>query len=69
VTTLAAAVPLFGDLEAEPTLDAVVVRAWEGMAQHRVVECPVCRGEMAPHYGAQARPVEGRCASCGATVK
>jgi hypothetical protein len=52
----------------EPTLDDLVVGAWEGLAAHHVVECPVCRGEMDPVYGAHARPIGGRCTGCGATL-
>jgi hypothetical protein len=53
----------------EPTLDDLLVRAWEGLAAHRAVECPVCRGEMDPQYSAQTRPVGGRCTSCAATLR
>ena len=34
-----------------PTLEGVIVRAWEGLAAHRGVGCPVCGGRMAPRYG------------------
>jgi hypothetical protein len=61
--------PLFGELDAEPTLDDVLVRAWDGLGERREVECPVCHGEMAPEYGAQALPVGGRCSSCGAALR
>ncbi len=52
----------------EPTLDDVIVRAWEGLTAHAVVACPACGDEMAPRYGAHARPVAGCCRSCGATL-
>ena len=68
MTTLALALPLFEDVEREPSLDDIVVRAWEGVSGHGVVECPVCQGEMEPEYGAQARPVAGRCSDCGAAI-
>jgi hypothetical protein len=64
-----------------PTLDDVVSGAWEELTAHAVVECPVCSdgelapeyGELAPEYGghpwrAHARPIGGRCRSCGTTL-
>ncbi len=69
MTTLVVATPLFGELESEPTLDAVIVRAWDELRERRQVECPVCQGEMAPEYGAQALPIGGRCSSCGAALR
>ena len=56
--------PVFG----ERALDEVIVRVWEELTAHRGVACPVCGGEMGPEYGAQARPIRGRCAACGATL-
>ncbi len=53
------------DLGGEPTLDALVAEVWEGLAAHRSVGCPVCGEEMAPAYGAHARPIGGGCRSCG----
>ena len=52
----------------EPTLDEALRGIWAGLVQGRTVLCPVCRGEMAPQYGAQALPVGGRCRRCGATL-
>ena len=52
----------------ERALDDVIVRAWEELTAHRTVRCPVCGGEMDPEYGAQARPIAGRCKSCHATL-
>jgi hypothetical protein len=55
-----------------PTLDDVVSGAWEELTAHAVVECPLCDGELAPEYPADAprgaRPVGGRCRSCGTTL-
>ena len=59
---------LFDDLGGEPTLDELVVGVWEGLAVHRSQECPACGGEMAPVYGAHARPLGGRCRSCGSKL-
>ena len=51
------------------TLEDVLSGAWEGLAAHRTVSCPVCGGEMAPRYGAGgAAPVGGRCTSCHSTL-
>jgi tRNA(Ile2) C34 agmatinyltransferase TiaS len=53
----------------EPTLEGIVVRAWEGLTAHRGVGCPVCGGHMAPRYGASgSKPVGGRCTDCGTTL-
>lgn len=52
-----------------PTLEGVIVRAWEGLAAHRGVGCPLCGGHMAPRPRASGlEPVGGRCADCGATL-
>jgi hypothetical protein len=69
VGTLALAPTIFDHLGGEPTLDELIVGVWEGLASHRVVECPVCEGEMIPEYGAHALPLGGRCTSCGATLR
>ena len=54
----------------EPTLDELLVDAWEGLTAHRTAECPVC-GEraMTPEYGAHALPIGGRCEHCGTTLR
>jgi hypothetical protein len=53
---------------AGPTLDAVLSAAWDGLAGHHSVTCPVCTGPMAPRYGSGAKPVGGRCQRCGSTL-
>jgi hypothetical protein len=58
---------LFTDLGGEPTLDEMISSAWEGLAAHHHVPCPLCGGEMAAVFGAHARPAEGRCGDCGTT--
>lgn len=61
---------LFDAVDGEPTLDEVLVDAWEGLTAHRVVECPVCgAAEMAPEYGAHPRPIAGRCKHCSSTLR
>jgi hypothetical protein len=59
---------LFDEVGGEPMLDEVLVRVWEGLIAHRLVECPVCGAEMQPKYGAHALPIGGRCGDCGTTV-
>jgi hypothetical protein len=51
-----------------PTLDDVLSAAWDGLAAHHSVTCPVCNGSMAPRYGSGAAPVGGRCKRCGSTL-
>jgi hypothetical protein len=52
-----------------PTLDGLIAGAWEGLAAHRDVGCPVCGGRMAPRYGASGMaPVGGRCVDCGTSL-
>ena len=55
--------------DGEQTLDDLLARAWEELQAHRVVECPVCHGEMEPDRGAQGRPIGGRCSACGSTLR
>jgi hypothetical protein len=59
---------LFDASGGEPMLDDLIVGVWEGLAAHRIVECPVCGSEMRPEYGAQALPIGGRCSGCGSTL-
>ncbi|HET9075120.1 MAG TPA: hypothetical protein VFN48_11110 [Solirubrobacteraceae bacterium] len=63
----------------ERTLEDILLGAWEGLAAHHAVRCPVCRGDMVPSASASAsararararasvgRPaVAGRCEDCG----
>jgi hypothetical protein len=51
------------------TLEDVLSSAWEGLAAHRTVACPVCAGELRPRYGAAGlAPVGGRCADCASVL-
>jgi hypothetical protein len=50
------------------TLDELLSAAWDGLAGHHSVPCPVCSGPMAPRYGSGAKPVGGRCTRCGSTL-
>lgn len=51
-----------------PTLDDLIVGAWEGLAARRTVACPACGEAMTPRYSAGPAPVGGRCRSCGTTI-
>jgi hypothetical protein len=55
-------------LRDEGTLDELISALWEGLETHQSVACPVCGAEMKPEYGAHARAIGGRCASCGSTL-
>lgn len=63
MSTLALAPPRYRELGGEPTLDELITGAWEGLAAHHPVECPVCGRELAPFYGAQNRRPDERGAS------
>ena len=68
MSALAVAPTLLDHPGGEPTLDDLIVGAWEGLAAHVVVACPVCDGEMEPVLGGDARPLGGRCRGCGAKL-
>jgi hypothetical protein len=51
------------------TLDDLLIALWEGLGSDRAVECPLCEGVMRPAYGAHARAIGGKCATCGSTVQ
>jgi hypothetical protein len=59
---------LDGDPLRGATLEDVISGAWEGLTAHGAVACPVCRGAMAPRYGAGAAAVGGRCGDCGSQL-
>jgi len=65
MTTLALAPTLLDPVGGLPTLDELLVDAWEGLAAGRVVQCPACDNGMAPEYGPKLRDVWGRCRGCG----
>jgi hypothetical protein len=69
MSTLALAPSQFDGLGGEPTLDELIAGVWEGLAVHRVVECPVCEGEMVPRPGAHRDAAGGRCTGCGAELE
>jgi hypothetical protein len=50
------------------TLEDLILGAWEGLAAHQAIDCPVCDGQMSPVYGSHARPVQGACRDCGSRL-
>jgi hypothetical protein len=69
MSTLTLEPTLFDRPGGEPSLDEVISSAWEVLAARQPVACPVCRGGLLePQYGAHARPIAGRCSSCGSTL-
>jgi hypothetical protein len=68
MTALAMEPTLWRQPGGEPTLDDLIVGAWEGLTAHAAVACPVCDGELEPEWGAHSRPVAGRCKSCGSVL-
>jgi hypothetical protein len=48
-----------------PTLDDVIVGAWEAVSVTRTAACPLCGGDLVPRFGAGPHPVAGACRSCG----
>jgi hypothetical protein len=61
MSTLAIAPTLFDRPGDEPTLDDLIVGAWEGLVSGAVVPCPVCDGELLP----APDTLGGYCQSCG----
>ena len=54
---------------ASPTLDALLVDAWNDVSAGTTAECPLCAGPMRPRWTASARVVGGRCEDCGTTLE
>jgi hypothetical protein len=54
---------------AAPTLDTLLVEAWNDVTSGAAAECPVCAGPMQPRWTAGAGVVGGRCADCGTTLE
>ncbi len=46
MSALAFAPTLQDPVDGAPTLDEVIVDVWEGLADRRVAQCPVCPGRM-----------------------
>jgi hypothetical protein len=54
---------------AAPTLETLLVDAWNDVSAGTVAECPICAGPMQPRWTASARVVGGRCEDCGTTLE
>ena len=76
MTALACAPALLEPPGGGPTLDELIVDAWEGLAAGRTVACVVCGGECEPgppdggrgsaeHSGSGSTVVGGACKTCG----
>ena len=52
----------------ECTLEDVILGAWEELAAHRQIACPVCDGVMMPSRGHSGRYPNGTCLDCGAQL-
>ncbi len=53
----------------EPTLDDLVVGAWEGLTAQAVASCPICEtGTLRPLPEAAGVRFAGCCDSCGTTL-
>jgi hypothetical protein len=59
---------LFDDMGGEPTLDQLLTGVWEGLTARGSAACPLCSAPMGAEYAAHARPVGGRCDSCGSRL-
>jgi hypothetical protein len=69
MTATLAAPPLHLRATAAPTLEALLVEAWDDVSAGTAAECPVCTGRMQPRWTAAARVVGGRCEDCGTTLE
>ncbi len=47
------------------TLEDLIAATWGGLLASHTSACPMCGGDLAPRYSSGARPVGGRCRSCG----
>ncbi len=52
-----------------PTLDALLIDAWNDVSAGAAAECPICSGPKQPRWTAAARVVGGRCEDCGTTLE
>ena len=55
-----------GNLGGGPTLDDMLVGAWEGLTARVAVACPLCDGTLRPCGAGGA--AGGRCGACGTTL-
>jgi hypothetical protein len=58
-----------GGMGGGPTLDDAIVGAWEGLAAHVAVACPLCEdGTLRPGARSIGSTSGGACDRCGATL-
>ena len=69
MTATLAAPPVNLRASAAPTLDALLVEAWNDVSTGAPAECPVCAGRMEPRWSAGAGVVGGRCEDSGTTLE
>ena len=69
MTATLAAPPMHLRASASPTLEALLVEAWNDVSAGAAAECPICAGPMQPRWTASARVVGGRCEDCGTTLE
>ena len=50
------------------TLEDRIAATWDALTASHAAACPLCGGDLAARYSAGARPVGGRCRSCGTEV-
>jgi len=59
------AVAPLAELPHRATLEDVITATWGALLASHSAACPMCGDDLAPRYSAGARPVGGRCRSCG----
>ena len=64
----AVAAPPVAPAPRRQTLEDRVAAAWTGLTTSHTASCLLCGGDVAPRYSAGARPVGGRCTSCGTEI-
>jgi hypothetical protein len=69
VSATLAAPPLHLRASAAPTLETLLIEAWNDVSIGAAAECPICTGRMQPRWSAGAGVVGGRCAECGTTLE
>jgi hypothetical protein len=69
MTATLAAPPPHVRAQGVPTLDEVLIEAWNDVTAGAAAECPVCAGRMQPRWTAGAGVVGGRCEDCGTTLE
>ena len=69
MTATLTAPPVHLRATAAPTLEALLVEAWNDVSAGTAAECPICAGPMQPRWTAAARVVGGRCDDCGTTLE